>query len=127
MKISTDRRFGPRLAGAFFIALFLMLSCSEKPTISSEDKEAFISTYVDLTLAKAKYQDLQKDYETARTVIYDRNGTDEKFLNEFLEKIESKIEIQEEIFKAISEELEKYEKMPTDSLNRYLKDMLNQP
>ncbi|MCD6161609.1 MAG: hypothetical protein J7K40_04250 [candidate division Zixibacteria bacterium] len=52
-------------------------------------------------------------------MILNRNNTNQEFLNEFLEKVASHAEIQQEIFQAIDKELEKYENLPPDSLERF--------
>jgi len=117
----------PRLAGAFFSLMILFNSCGNSPTVSPAEKEAFINTYVDLTLARIKHGNLKKQYNTTLASIYDQHGTNEQFLNEFLDRIESDYELQQEIFKAIAERLEEFEKIPSDSLNRYMKNLMVQP
>ncbi|MCP4583315.1 MAG: hypothetical protein GY839_17040 [candidate division Zixibacteria bacterium] len=117
----------PRLAGAFFIFIFLFISCDDTPTVTQDEKDAFIGTYVNLTLAKIKFKNQEKKYKTIRSSIYNQHGTSEQFLNEFRDKIESNYKLQQEVFKAISERLEDFEKIPSDSLNRYLKNLMMEP
>ncbi len=114
---------------AFFIILciFLSLSCSEKPKISDKEKEAFINTYVELSLAYNKYSKFPKQYHQAVDQIYAKNGTGKEFLNNFMGKISSYPDTQYEIFQIIAKRLEGYENLPADSLSRFLKNMLNQP
>lgn len=118
-----------RTIGAFFpiLCICLSLSCSEKPKISGEEKEAFINTYVELSLAYTKYNKFPKQYHQAVDQIYVKNGTGKEFLNNFMEKISSYPETQYEIFQIIASRLEGYENLPADSLARILKNMLNQP
>jgi hypothetical protein len=112
---------------SIILCICLNLFCSEKPKISDEEKEAFINTYVGLSLAYTKYNKFPKQYHQAVDNIYAQNGTSEELLNNFMEKISSYPETQYEIFQTIASQLEIYENLPADSLARFLKNMLNQP
>jgi len=116
------RRIWPRLTGAFFIILILSIGCGKSPAISADEKEAFISTYVELTLAQIKFKNFDKQYQEIKKEIYLKNRTDEEFLKSFIDKISANIEVQEDIFREITGRLEKYEQVSPDSLNRYFKN-----
>ena len=116
------RRIWPRLSGAFFIILILSIGCGKSPAISADEKEAFISTYVELTLAQIKFKNFDKQYQEIKKEIYLKNRTDEEFLKSFIDKISANIEVQEDIFREITGRLEKYEQVSPDSLNRYFKN-----
>jgi len=101
-------------------SLFIIIqSCNKSPSISNSDKQAFITVYTQLTLAKIKFGKFPQKHKTAVEMILNRNNTNQEFLNEFLEKVASHAEIQQEIFQAIDKELEKYENLPPDSLERF--------
>ena len=119
----------PRTIGAFVLILciYLFLSCGEKPEVSNDEKEAFINTYVEISLAYTKYNKFPKQYRQAIDHIFNKNGTNIEFLNNFLEKISSCPETQYEIFRIIAARLEEYENLPPDSLIQILRNMLNSP
>jgi len=117
-----DRKIWPRVAGAFFIFIILYAACGRSPSISADEKEAFINTYVELTLAQVKYKNFDKQYQDIKKEIYLKNGTDEEFLDNFIDKISANIEVQEKIFQEITDRLEKFEQVSPDSLNRYFKN-----
>ena len=117
-----DRKIWPRVTGVFFIFIMLYAACGKSPSISANEKEAFINTYVELTLAQIKFRNLDKQYQDIKKEIYLKNGTDEEFLNNFIEKISANIEVQEDIFREITNRLEKFEQVSPDSLNHYFKN-----
>jgi ATP-dependent Lon protease len=117
-----DRKIRPRVTGAFFIFVTLLVVCGKSPSISADEKEAFINTYVELTLAKIKYGNLDKQYQNIKKEIFLKNGTGEEFLNNFIDKISTNIEIQQEIYEEIANRLEKFDKISPDSLNRYFRN-----
>lgn len=118
-----------RTIGAFLpiLCIYLCLYCSEKPEVSNEEEEAFINTYVEISLAYTKYNKFPKQYRQAVNQIFTQNGTSREFLNNFLKKLSSCPENQYEIFQIIAARLEEYENLPPDSLTRMLKNMLKSP
>lgn len=115
------RKFKSGLCRTFFIAslFFIIQSCDTSPSISNNEKQIFITTYTHLTLAKIKFGKSSQKHEKAVELIFNRNNTNQEFLYEFLERIASHAEIQQEIFQAIDEQLEIYENLPPDSLERF--------
>ena len=128
-RIFLVRKICSRIIGTFFILMVFSLcqSCSNNPSVSQDEKESFINTYIDLTLAKVKYNQASKKHEKALSIIFTRNGTSREFINDFLEKIANHPEVQKEIFQAIVDRLEKYENMPPDSLEKIWQDIANEP
>ncbi len=112
---------------AFFIIMLALISCKGTASISSEEKEAFIKTYVELSLARMKFGNLSKKYETAKEKIFIRNGTGEEFMNDFLDRISTKQDVQLEVFQAIADRLEQFESLPLDSLRRFWSNLLDEP
>jgi len=122
-----DHKIWPRVTGAFFIFIILYAACGKSPSISPDEKEAFINTYVELTLAQIRYRNFEKQYQDIKKEIYLKNGTDEEFLDNFIDKISTNIEVQEDIYREITSRLEKFEQVSPDSLNRFLKNYNQAP
>ena len=123
------RKIWSRIIGTLFMLMVFSLcqSCSNNPSVSQDEKESFINTYIDLTLAKVKYDRKSIEHEKAINIIFTRNGTSREFLDDFLEKIAKHPEVQKEIFQTIVDRLEKYENMPPDSLEKIWQDIANEP
>ena len=114
------RRMQPADRRAFFITIlvFFILSCDKTPSVSDQEKELFTKICVELAVSKIKHGNNAAAYQMAIEDIFLRNNISREFLNDFLEKISSQPEIQQEVFQAINDRLEKYESLPLDSLKR---------
>ena len=120
----TARKLKPRAAGAFFIALIILFSCSSPgSTISNDEKEAFINAYVELSLVQLKIKNRSGVYESAeKNILAKNNFTREEFAS-FGEKISANPDLQTEIYQAIKARLEIYQELPIDSLNVLIKNL----
>jgi alpha-glucuronidase len=112
-----------RFAGIFFIiAVLIGCACStNNEGISRDDREAFINTYVELTLTQIKYGNRLKTYQSLLENIYARNGTSKEFIDNFTTRMQGNPELQTEIYREIADRLKKLMDMPQDSLNQYIK------
>ena len=112
-----------RFAGIFFIiAILIGCACSSNNTgISQADREAFINTYVELTLTQIKYGNRTKSYESLLDNIYSRNGTSKEFIDNFTSRLQGNPELEAEIYQEIADRLKMFMDMPQDSLNQYFK------
>jgi len=113
-------RFQPANRRAFFITILILffISCETTPSVSDHEKELFTKICVELTVSKIKYSNNADAYKAAIEDIFLRNNTNRDFLDDFLKKISSQPEIQQEVFQAINSQLEKIESLPPDSLKR---------
>jgi Tfp pilus assembly protein PilF len=116
-----------RSAGIFFVIVILIVcACSTNNTgISREDQEAFINTYVELTLTQIKHGNRIKTYESLLENIYARNGTSKEFIDNFTTRLQGNPELQAEIYREIADRLKDLMDMPQDSLNQYIKTFDN--
>jgi hypothetical protein len=114
-----------RFAGTFFIIFVLLpaVNCGKAPSISKDDREAFINTYVELTLARIEYGNKFKMYQLAEKHIFEKNGTSKEFLDSTIARISGNPQLETEIYDEIATRLKKLQDLPPDSLNRYIKTL----
>lgn len=118
----------PRLGGAFLFILLIGFGChSTASGLSRQEKAAFINTYVELTIAQAKYDVRPREYDVAVKNIYAKNNTSPELMKEYLRKISDNPQEQHEVYNAIAEKLKGYEDIPADSLNKILKPLQARP
>jgi hypothetical protein len=124
-KLSDRNKLKSRFAGIFFIVIITLIgACSSSSSgVSKTDREAFINTYVDLTLIQIQFGKRLKNSQAAEDNVFARYGTSKEFMDDFVVKIAGKPELQEEIYREIADRLNKLRSMPSDSLDRYLKSL----
>jgi len=118
----------PRLGGAFLLFILFCLACVSTPSgLTRQEKEAFINTYVDLTIARARYGVRPKDYDVTVKHIYAEYNTSPELMKEYLQKMANNPQEQHEIYNAIADKLKGMEDIPADSLNKILKPLKAKP
>jgi len=124
----STRKIKSRLAGTFFIIVLFSLiycGCGQSP-ISNKEKDAFIKTYVELTLVQAEYGNAPKRYEAIAQNVYKNNGTSKESMNSTLVKISRNSQTEKEIFEEISKRLKTYQKAPADTLEAFFKNLTSE-
>ena len=120
------RKIKSRLAGTFLFVMFVIISCSSTTSpVTESEKEAFINTYVDLTLLQIKFSGGRKVYERTAEKVFIKYGTSVEFLEEFTQNISSNPKLQAEIYEEISLRLKAYNDLPLDSINQVIKFYLS--
>ena len=118
----------PRSGGAFLLFILLYLGCGSTPSgLSGQEKEAFINTYVDLTIARARYGVRPREYDVAVKNIYAQYNTNPEIMKEYLQKMANNPQEQHEIYNAIADKLKRMEDIPADSLQKILKPLQAKP
>jgi len=103
-------KINPAAKRGFFIVIvvisILISACSEEPIIPPAEKNAFTSIIIEMAKARVEHGKFYESYGEAVTEIFADSNYDRSFIDEFLIKTSNHPEIQEQIFREISDSLQ---------------------